>query len=297
MPPRGKKKRQRNPSSPAFGKVVSKAPKLPKTMATGSNPSPTLPDVPVLFDPAIIEHEVLKALTHPDVRKLLLEIFTSATEKTIERVSKCEAKTDALEEKVNNLCEIVANQADTIKKMSAKDDLEQNGRRNGIRISGIPETETKGNSIPWFKSFAKDHLNLTIGKNAVSRMHRVGNPGTPAAPRTKPREILIKFTSYQCRREVLYQNKYLRAETNPGKLKDVFLNEDLSRQRQGVYFVARQGDKLNKLDGAWTADGTIITKLKEVIKRWTEEAPLTAFLASLPVRAKKSTPPSRPPSS
>ncbi len=104
------------------------------------------------------------------------------------------------------------------KQNSRIEDLEQYGRRNGIRISGIPEGDTNGHSVGWLKDFAKDHLKLNIHESTVSRMHRVGKPPPPDAPKARPREILVKFISYQYRKNFLSKNKFLRSDDNPAKL-------------------------------------------------------------------------------
>ena len=121
-------------------------------------------------------------------------------------------------------------------------------------------------------------------------MHRVGKPGSKEAPLTRPRAILVKFSTYQLRREALFQNKFLRSATNPDSLPNVFLSEDLSRQRERLRYLASQAYRLHKIDASWTMDGTIITDLNGTVKRWTEEDGLTEYLGGLPVRAKKTTP-------
>ncbi len=74
------------------------------------------------------------------------------------------------------------------------------------------------------------------------------------------------------------------------RLMVIFFNEDLSQQRQRLLYLARKANKLNKIEGQWTADGTILTKVKDTIKRWTSEAPLIEYLDGLPAVAKKSIP-------
>ncbi len=257
-----------------------------------------LPKEPVLFDPAIIQNEVIKALTHPDVKTLLLEVFRSASsdndskfEKTAQKFDQIDARYEALGSKLNDLADVVKVQAETILKQTARiEELEQYGRRNGVRISGIPEKDTRGNSIPWMLNWSKTHLGLNIPPGGISRMHRVGKPGTKEAPLTRPRAILVKFSTYQLRREALFQNKFLRSATNPDSLPNVFLSEDLSRQRERLRYLASQAYRLHKIDASWTMDGTIITDLNGTVKRWTEEDGLTEYLGGLPVRAKKTTP-------
>ena len=290
MPPKNKYKRRRNPSTPTLDSVQAKSAKVSKVSPNTSTMPIDIPKEPVLFDPMIIQSEVINALTHPDVRKILLDIFKSATADHDIKLDVTNTNLSALEKKVDDLTAIVNVQSEAIQKQTARiEELEQYGRRNGIRISGISEKETRGNSIPWMKEFAKKHLDLNIPNGAISRMHRVGKPGTVTEPLTRPRPILVKFTTYQGRREALFKNKHLRSSTNPDRLPNVYLTEDLSRQRARLDYLARKAYKLNKIDGSWTADGTILTDLKGTVNRWTDELLLIEYLDNLPIRAKKST--------
>ena len=71
---------------------------------------------------------------------------------------------------------------------SAVDAAEQYSRRNCLRISGMKEGA--------FENI--DTIVLDIAKAIgvdldVDRSHRLGRPGTVAEPRTKPRDIIVKF--------------------------------------------------------------------------------------------------------
>ena len=67
----------------------------------------------------------------------------------------------------------------------------------------------------------------------IDRSHRVGksDPG-----RTKPREILIKFTSYSARQKLYKKRTVLKDKGNNG----VFLNEDLTKLRSKMLFEAHK---------------------------------------------------------
>ncbi len=172
--------------------------------------------------------------------------------------------------------------------------LEAYSRRNAVRISNIPTTETPGNDVNWMIEFSKKHLNVDLKPGDIGRMHRTG----PSSP-TKPRDILVKFTSYLNRAKVFSKRTYLGSATNPDKLENVFINEHLTKQRATLFYRARQGVKILKISGTWTYDGSIITKqlpAKDApTKMWQHVGDLVAYLEGLPIMPKPVTVVPNPP--
>ena len=89
-----------------------------------------------------------------------------------------------------------------------QDDLEQQGRKDSIRVFGIPE-DTSGNTDFKILSLFNKNMSLEppIVLEDVSVSHRVGRP--PAAPNPdndwaesppKPRPIIVKFASRRMKR-------------------------------------------------------------------------------------------------
>ena len=74
----------------------------------------------------------------------------------------------------------------------AADQAEQYSRRNNIRISGYDEGEHESTDDTVMKMASDIGSDLLLSE--IDRSHRVGKPDPG---RTKPREILIKFTSYR----------------------------------------------------------------------------------------------------
>ncbi len=163
--------------------------------------------------------------------------------------------------------------------------LEAYSRRNAVRISNIPTTETPGNDVNWMIQFSKKHLNVDLNPNDIGRMHRTGPSST-----TKPRDILVKFTSYLNRAKVFSKRTFLGSATNPERKADVFINEHLTKQRASLFFRARQGVKIRKISGTWTYDGSIITKqlpAKDApTKMWQHMCDLVPYLEGLQILPK-----------
>ena len=98
------------------------------------------------------------------------------------------------------------------------DYLDDYGRRQNLRINGLPEgpNETWEQSQAKVTSFLQQHFNVSPD---FERVHRVGNP---SAQRSGPRDVVARFARYQDR-EAIFQNRRKLASTRPG----IYINEDL----------------------------------------------------------------------
>jgi len=101
-------------------------------------------------------------------------------------------------------------------------------------------------------AFLNSNLKLwpPLDMSHVDRLHRIGNPSNN---RGKPRQVIIKFTSYQHRQRVLTKKKALKGM-------GVFLNEDLTKNRSKIMWTARNLWKDRKFKDVWTSDGRILVR-------------------------------------
>ena len=90
--------------------------------------------------------------------------------------------------------------------------------------------------------------NLTLDN--ISRCHRVGKP-----EKDKDRPIIVKFTSYRYRKAVFSSRKNLKDSH-----KNVYVNEDLTRNRSKLLYDARQMCKAGALASSWSMDGIVFVK-------------------------------------
>lgn len=102
----------------------------------------------------------------------------------------------------------------------------------------------------------EEAIDVNIDIRDIDRSHRLGKPGTVDEPRTKPRDIIVKFVSYRPR------NMFYRTTTS---LKDkgykgVFISEDLTKTRSKFLYEGRRRVKSGLLKSAWSVDGTILNK-------------------------------------
>jgi hypothetical protein len=126
------------------------------------------------------------------------------------------------------------------------DDLEQYQRRNNLRIFGIPESSGE-DTDKIVMDLCKEKLKLEITSDRIERSHRVGAGPTPAGSDTRPRAILVRFTSYRDRRAVFVEKRQLKGT-------GIVVREDLTRKRMELFRSATQkfGHR-----SVWTVDGRI----------------------------------------
>lgn len=119
------------------------------------------------------------------------------------------------------------------------DDEEQYSRRNNLRISGVPISDSKAGTDNIIIEKAKE-IGVELNTCDIDRSHLVGTNG----------DILVKFVSYRKRRQ-LYDN---RKKLGGG----LFISEDLTKKRQALLYEARTLRRAGKISHAFSSDGTIL---------------------------------------
>ena len=154
------------------------------------------------------------------------------------------------------------------------DQAEQYSRRNCLRISGISE-EVNENTDNIVMSLASD-IGSDVQQSHIDRSHRVGNPKKSS---TKPRDIIVKFSTYRYRQAFFKQRTLLKDTGHRG----VFVNEDLTKLRSGILYEARKLMKAELIKGAWSSDGNILVKdRKDHVYRVSSLGDLNQFHAQEP---------------
>ena len=109
---------------------------------------------------------------------------------------------------------------DNVEELQTKlDDLEQQGRKDSVRIFGLPEVDpgtTDEKVIKLCNEWMKLEPPLALEEIAVS--HRLGLQKTPedAAVVPPPRPLLVKFVSRRSKQRVMEVRKNLRVPKNTG---------------------------------------------------------------------------------
>ena len=137
---------------------------------------------------------------------------------------------------------------------SEMDSLEQYSRRSCLRITGLPEHEDPNTSEDIIALInGQTQLDPPLLPSEVDRAHRIG-------PRNdnSPRNVIIKFRSYPSRKRVMDARKKLKPQGN--NRQKVFINEDLTRERQKILYRLRMEKRKGTISDCWTHDGTVVIR-------------------------------------
>ncbi|XP_053390952.1 uncharacterized protein LOC128553796, partial [Mercenaria mercenaria] len=114
-----------------------------------------------------------------------------------------------------------------------------------------------------------------VSRTDIDRSHRIGPSKTG-----KPRDIIVKFTTYRARSNFYRSRFKLKSYGFPG----IFVNEDLTRSRSTLFYQARKLLKERKLLGAWTHDGSVMVRdAGRRIHRVTTESDLAKVKSIMPI--------------
>ena len=185
-----------------------------------------------------------------------------------ERIVKLETENDRLDKDIKSLKKENKSLKTTVAKLEkAVDAGEQYSRRNSLRMSGVEESNTE-NTDTIVLDVARA-IGSEIDINEIDRSHRVGKPKAG-----KNRDIIIKFSTYRARQKLYARRTALKDSGCTG----VYLNEDLTKPRMNLLYLARVKVRGRFLKGCWSSDGTILVKDNgDEIHRITAETDLDDF--------------------
>ena len=86
----------------------------------------------------------------------------------------------------------------------------------------------------------------------IERSHRVEKRRDSG----RPRDIIVKFSSYRTRRKVYGA----RTKTKDNGYRGVYINEDLTKLRNMLLMKARHMVKTKHIHSAWSSDGTTLVR-------------------------------------
>lgn len=184
-----------------------------------------------------------KLLITSEIDKLVKEKVDIATSDLKNTVVSLKDENDKLKQSISEL---------ETKLLTKVDDLEQYSRRSCIRISGIEEV-TDENTDEIVLQLA-NRLDVELNPRDIDRSHRVGAPKSVETDRqpTRPREIIVKFKSYQARLALLKGRKALRRNKE-----GIYINEDLTQTRKSLAYECRTLKRDRKISNTWVYNGNI----------------------------------------
>lgn len=130
------------------------------------------------------------------------------------------------------------------------DAAEQYSRRNCLRIAGVPENQSENTDVYVIDLTRAIDAEVTL--DDIERSHRVGKRRDSG----RPRDIIVKFSSYRTRRKVYGA----RTKTKDSGYRGVYINEDLTKLRNMLLMKARNMVKTKHIHSAWSSDGTILVR-------------------------------------
>ena len=149
----------------------------------------------------------------------------------------------------------------------ANDALEKYGRRNNLRISGIPESALDESENEDTTAAVFDMANIVLQLDPplqpsdIEVSHRLKKPRN--AKPTEPRPIIVRFRSKAEQYRVISNRKKLRPINDTKDIK-VYINEDLTTARAKLFSTVRLLFRHKHFTQVWTYNGCI--KVKDTVK-------------------------------
>ena len=180
-----------------------------------------------------------------DVNSIAIE--QKKQEKEMKKLSE---KNEELEEKNKKLNERIAREED--KRKYDLNDLEQYGRRNNVRISGLTFDNKYENSQQTAKGIAtilNNQMGLNISSYDIDIAHRLGK-----YEEHKIRNVIVKFVQRQLKVTVMKNTKKLKGTP-------ISINEDLTSINLEVLASLRLKGK-DTIEKSWSYEGKLYAKMK-----------------------------------
>ena len=192
---------------------------------------------------AIAVKDILKLDIEATVGKTIIE----KQQPLLEKIEALEIKNHEIETKCK-LLEEITDLKDENKKLYDKcDDLEQHSRKSLLRFSGVAFSPGENTSCKVVDIVKQIGVEIKVADIEVS--HRTGK-STPG----RPRQIIARIRNYDLKSKILKSAKNLR--TTDG-LKNISINQDLTKSRDELAFMARQYVRKKMLKSTWVIDGKI----------------------------------------
>ena len=239
-------------------------------------PIPSTGAIPGLSKSDILEIATfVKSMLQEEISLQVQQKVDKATESLKTELSNVKKELQQTKSDLNTLKkdnESLRNDVNTLQ--FKQDEAEQYSRRMCLRISGICETKHEDVTKKVLE-FAKK-VNSKICEADIDRAHRVGpsrtnivenaaddehglfdeattSDGDSTSNETRGREIIIKFTNSSARLDLLQCRSVLRDR----KMKNVFINEDLTPARKKLAFECRRIKRIkdSKINKTWIYAG------------------------------------------
>ena len=201
------------------------------------------------------------ALKLPDIQKLMKQITHPSREEFADMISselhkQLKPYKDELLAKDREIKEL----KETISVLDRKlDDLEQHGRRDSLRIAGIPEKEEHDDTDAAVLDICQAiKVDPPVQPTDIAVSHRRGRPSEG-----RTRQVIVKFATRNVRERVYSAKKELKNVREDENMKRIYINEDLTKFRANLARDARALRNSGVINDTWTQYGKIIVKDKQ----------------------------------
>ena len=236
----------REQTAPDRGIIVSS-----QTSHAQQTPMPSGRSSPTMTVNKQLVSAIIAALQSPEIRAMnestLKHLFDQQTKSLTATLSNMENEIDSHKSKICAL-------------ESKVDQLEQYSRKNSIRIQGLPE-DTDEDTPKIIVQFFNEEMKTSITNIDLDNAHRLGRVNE--INRTSPRDIIVKFTSYLKKEELMQKRSSLKR--NP-KTSKIYINDDLTPTKAKIFHLTRLLQKEKKIVNTWNRDGVTFIKQSESSK-------------------------------
>ena len=203
-----------------------------------------------------------EALDDPAIANKLAKIVKSTNQDLIDSMNSVMAEVRSLRASLAQRDATIAELRGEIKRLKDDHDaLEQYGRRNNLRISGIPEKE-KEDTTQAVMAITNDIMELDppLQPGDIEVSHRLPKPRNSKPE--EPRQVIVRFRSKAIRYSVISNRKNLKEFNDKNDCK-IYINEDLTSTRARLFSTIRTLQKKRHFDQVWTYNGNVKVKLHD----------------------------------
>ena len=204
------------------------------------------------------------ALGDQQITTKLASIIRSTNQDLLDNITSLRSEVRSLRKELGERDAAIASLQSEVQVLRQENDaLEQYGRRNNLRISGIAEvnlgTNETEDTTAAIVSLANEVLKVEppLAASDIEVSHRLQKPRN--ARSGEPRPIIVRFRSKAERYRVISNRKNLKSYNEDQDFK-VYINEDLTAARAKLFSTVRKLQKQKHFAQVWTYNGNIRVK-------------------------------------
>ncbi len=139
---------------------------------------------------------------------------------------------------------------------TAIDEIQQDKFKSSVQIVGLPESKKEEDDVKKIVKLAQDKIGMKLKKHDIPHVYRLGKK-----IEGKARDIIVKFAEKKMR-DSFYQKRKKTAPHKDPKM-NIYVNDQLTNYRKGLFYQARKLLKSHKLHAAWTQNGNVLVRKSE----------------------------------